>query len=198
MLGFVANFAPIIARSIIVSESCSLADIWQFIRDHFNIETSGAHFCRLSKIIKAPGETPNDLYQRMFAFVQDNLLKIGSPVQHQGKENVKDESMQPTPRTFITFFWMFMLHRDLPSLVAQRFADLLATKNLAAARSTIAKAIPEMLVELSEEEPKTCNKVQFKSGKPQQHFTPVNKRDQRSQRPQRDAQSRPNPNTFCA
>ena len=44
MLGQIANFAPIISRASIVSESKSLAAIWDRLRLHYGFKITGAAF----------------------------------------------------------------------------------------------------------------------------------------------------------
>jgi hypothetical protein len=69
MLGQIANFCPIIARNEIVNKSTSLNTIWQQIRLHFGFQSSGAHFLDLADIVLQPDEKPEDLYQRIVAFI---------------------------------------------------------------------------------------------------------------------------------
>ena len=72
MLGQIANFCPIISRDTIIKNSISLDQIWQVIRLHFGFQSSGGHF---NDIRLLPDEKPEDLYQRLMAFIEDNLLK---------------------------------------------------------------------------------------------------------------------------
>ena len=72
MLGQIANYCTIIARSTIVKGCTSLSDIWQKIREHFGFQSIGAHFLDLANISGQPGERHEDLYQRLMAFYEDN------------------------------------------------------------------------------------------------------------------------------
>ena len=76
MLGQIANYCPIISRNTIVKNSTSLEDIWQAIRLHFGLQHTSAQFLDFAEIRQEPGEEPEDLYQRLFAFVDDNLLTL--------------------------------------------------------------------------------------------------------------------------
>ncbi|KAL5006931.1 hypothetical protein ScPMuIL_015737, partial [Solemya velum] len=71
MLGQIANFCPVISRNTIVKSSTSLDNIWQVIRLHYGFQFTGAHFL---DFIDIRLERPEDLYQRLVAFVEDNLL----------------------------------------------------------------------------------------------------------------------------
>ena len=75
MLGQIANFCPIIARNTIVQKSTSLDCIWQTIRLHYGFHSTGAHLLDFAAIQLEPGEKPEDLFQRITAFVEDNLLR---------------------------------------------------------------------------------------------------------------------------
>ena len=73
MLGQIANFSPIISRNTIVKNSTSVESIWQAIRLHFGFQATGAHFIDFANIQLNPDERPEDLFQRLMAFVEDNL-----------------------------------------------------------------------------------------------------------------------------
>ena len=72
MLGQIANYCPIISRNSIVKNSTSLNDIWGKIRLHYGFQSTGAHFLDFSDIKLEPDERPEDLSQRLVAFVEDN------------------------------------------------------------------------------------------------------------------------------
>ena len=78
MLGQIANYCPIISRSTLVKNSTSLEFIWQTIREHFGFQVTGAHFIDFSDIHLAADERPEDLYQRLMAFVEDSLLRTNT------------------------------------------------------------------------------------------------------------------------
>ena len=74
MLGQIANYCPVISRNALVKISTSIESIWQTIRLHFGFQTTGAHFLDLAEIRLGAEERPEDLYQRLMAFVEDSLL----------------------------------------------------------------------------------------------------------------------------
>ena len=84
LLGQVANYCPVISRNAIVRNSTSLNTIWQTIRAHFGFQSTGAHFLDFNDIHLESDERPEDLYQRLVSFVEDNLLKANAGVRHHG------------------------------------------------------------------------------------------------------------------
>ena len=86
MLGQIANFCPVISRNTIVRNSTSLDNVWQAIRAHYGFQTTGAHFIDFADIKLKPGERPEDLYQRIVAFVEDNLLTVESGITHHDED----------------------------------------------------------------------------------------------------------------
>lgn len=93
MLGQIANYCPIIARNTIVRNSVSINNIWQSIRLHFGFQSTGGHFLDLDQIHLEPNERPEDLYQRLSSFVDDNLLKGGGLITHHGEVPDQDEEL---------------------------------------------------------------------------------------------------------
>ena len=74
MLGQLANFCPVISRNRIIKASTALSDIWQAIRLHFGFQSTGGYFLDIANIKLEPNERPEDLFQRITAAVEDNLL----------------------------------------------------------------------------------------------------------------------------
>ena len=95
MLGQIANCCPVISRNTVVKNSTSVGSIWSAIRLHFGFEATGAHFLDFSEIHLEHGERPEDLYQRLKAFTEDNLLRSNS-IQHHGALLTEDEELTPT------------------------------------------------------------------------------------------------------
>ena len=96
MLGQVANYCPIIARNAIIKSSTSMESIWQSIRSHFGFQSTGAHLLDFADMNLEPGEKPEDLYQRLMAFVEDNLLAQNGGITHLGEAITEDEEISPT------------------------------------------------------------------------------------------------------
>ena len=148
LLGQIANFCPIVSRSSIIKNSVSLNDVWQKIRLHYGFQSTGAHFLDLSNIHLSPDERPEDLYQRLMAFFEDNLLNVGGGISHQGETISTDEDLTPTLENTIVFLWLQLINPGLPQLVKQKYGSELRNKSLASLKPEISQALSSILDEL--------------------------------------------------
>ena len=148
MLGQIANYCPIISRNTIVKNCTSLSGIWQAIRQHFGFQSSGAHFLDFDKIKLEPGERPEDLFQRINSFVEDNLLRKDGGIRHSGENPEEDEDMSPSLENFIVLTWLRLIDKDLPALVKQRYGPDLRSSTLASLRPEISQALDTLLDEV--------------------------------------------------
>ena len=82
MLGQIASCCPVISRNTIIKNSTSMGSIWSAIRLHFGSEATGANFLAFSEIHLEHCEWPEDLYQRLKAFTEDNPLRNNSVQSH--------------------------------------------------------------------------------------------------------------------
>ena len=149
MLGQIANFCPIISRNIIVRSSTSLKYIWNAIRLHFGFQLSGAQFLDLASIHLEPDERPEDLYQRLLAFFDDDLLGPDSGITHHGENIQTAEDITPTVENTIVVLWLKMINQALPGLVKQKYAAELRYKSLASIRPEISLALDSLLDEIN-------------------------------------------------
>ena len=147
MLGQTAYYCPIISRNTIVRNSTSLEHIWLVILLHFGFQTTGVHLLDFNDIQLQPEERPEDLYQRLVAFVEDNLLTAESNITHHG-ERVQDEALTPSLEHFIVLTWLRLVHPGLPRLVKQRYGTELRSRTLASIKPEISQALSSLLDEL--------------------------------------------------
>ena len=145
MLGQIANFCPVIARNTIIRTSTSLSDIWQTIRLHYGFQSSGAHFLDMADIRLEADERPEDLYQRLMSFVDDNLLQKNDKIKHHGETPTEDEEITPTVENVVILLWLQLIHKDLPKTVQQRYGTELREKTLASIKPEISKSLGHML-----------------------------------------------------
>ena len=148
MLGQIANFCPVISRNSIVKHSTSLNVIWQKIRQHYGFQSTGAHFLDLTSINLQPDEKPEDLFQRLMAFFEDNLLSVNCGLTHHGEQVTVDEDLSPTLENTIVFLWLNLIHPGLPLLVKQKYGSELRNKSLASLKPEISQALASLLEEL--------------------------------------------------
>jgi len=147
MLGQIANYCPIISRSTLVKNSTSLKFIWQTIRKHFGFQVTGAHFIDFSDMQFKAGERPEDLYQRLMAFVEDSLLRT-SDLSHHGESLQEDKELSPTLENLVVLTWLKLIHPSLPRLVKQRYGTELRSQTLASIKPEISQALTSLLEEI--------------------------------------------------
>ena len=152
MLGQIANFCPVISRNTIVKNSTSITSIWQAIRLHYGFQSSGSHLLDFADIHLDNDERPEDLFQRLVAFVEDNLLKQNGGITHHGETPTSDEDMSPTLENLIVLHWLKLTHPDLPRLVKQRYGTELRSKTLASIKPEISQAMDSLLEEVRSNE----------------------------------------------
>ena len=142
MLDQIANWCPYISRTFLVKQSTSLNDVWQKIREHYGFLSTGGHFLDLSSIRLETDERPEDLYQRLYMFFEDNLITSNS-LSHNGERLTVDEE------NTITWLWLKLLNPNLPQLVKQRYGAELRNKTLASLKTEISQAMSSLLDELA-------------------------------------------------
>ena len=151
MLGQIANFATIISRNQIVLYSTSLSSIWSKIREHYGFQCTGSRFLTLASIKLKPAERPEDLYQRLVTFFDDNLITTEGLL-HHGQHVVANEVVTPTIQNTIVLLWLERIHTGLPGLVQQKYGAELRDKSLASLKSEISLALQSLLNELEQGE----------------------------------------------
>ena len=139
MLGQIANFCPVISRSSIVKNSTSISSVWQAIRAHYGFQSTGARFLDFSDIKLEVDERPEDLFQRLMSFTEDNLLVANRPITHHGANVTADEEMTPTLENMVVLTWLKLIHTALPALVKQRYGTELRSKTLASPKPEISQ-----------------------------------------------------------
>ncbi len=149
MLGQIANHCTIISRNQIVKNSVSLIDIWEKIRQHYGFHTTGARFLDLTALKLNLGERPEDFYQRLVSFVDDNLLTADSTLTHHGSRVTRDEEISPSLENVTVMLWLERIHVNLPGLVKQKYGAELRNKTLATIKPEISAALSSLLDELS-------------------------------------------------
>ena len=112
---------PIISRNTLVKNSTSLELIWQTFRQHFGFQATGAKVIDFSDIHLAEDERPEDLYERLVAFVEDSLLHARG-LTHYGEHVPEDEELTPTLANFVVLTWLRLTHSQQLPLSSTRLA----------------------------------------------------------------------------
>lgn len=110
------------------------------------------HFIDFSAIRLEPSERPEDLYQRLMPFVDDNLLRKDSGISHMGVAVTDDEELTPSLENFVVLTWLLLVHADLPKLVKQRYGTELRSRTLASIKPEISQALDSLLDEVQASE----------------------------------------------
>ena len=147
MLGQIANYCPIISRNTLVKNSTSLESIWQTIREHFSFQLTGAHFLDFADMHLEADERPEDLYQRLIAFVEDSLLHPNG-LRHHGEQMTEEEKFSPTLENPVVLTWLRLIHPSLPKLLKQRYGTELRSRTLASIKPEISQALSSLLDEI--------------------------------------------------
>ena len=147
MLGQIANYCPVISRNTIIRNSTSIENIWQSIRMHYGFQSTGGHFLDLAEVKLEHGERPEDLYQRLMVFVEDNLLSLSGGIRHD-ELPTEDEDMSPTLENLVVLIWLKLTHPKLPRLVKQRYGTELRSRTLASIKPEVSQALDSLLEEL--------------------------------------------------
>lgn len=132
MLNRLAQWVPHYLGADIMNESTSTESIWQIIRTYYGFRQSEVQFMAFSQISwQGPDkERPERLYRRILSHLQDNLLKSGSKLKHNGKTPAEDEFISPTVERLAVLRWMELIHPKLPQLVATQFSHHLQVMTL--------------------------------------------------------------------
>ena len=151
MLGQIANFCPVISRNTIAKNATSLSVIWQTIHLHYVFQSTGAHFLGFADIHLQADERPEDLYQRLVAFVEDNMLQSGSVILHHGDVIDVDEEMYPSLENMVVLTWLRLINPalGLPKLIKQRYGTELRSRTLASIKPEISQALESLLDEIA-------------------------------------------------
>lgn len=152
MLGSIASYAPIIPRRFVTREATSLNEIWNRLRTHYGFRKSGALILDLALFTQGlkPEETYEMLWERLYSFLDDNLMDPNDAIKHLGIDPV-GETMSPTLLNVGVVLWLHCIHSGLPALVKQRYASELRNKSLASLREEISESLDALLSELTGE-----------------------------------------------
>ncbi len=156
MLGQIAIFCTVISRNSIIKQSTCLKDIWQLIRLHYGFQSSGGHFLDLAEIKLQTAERPEDLYQHLMAFFEDNLMTVDGGVTHHGAPIDADEDLTPSLENTIVVLWLRLIHPGLPGLVKQKYGAELRNKSIASNKPEISQALTSLLDEIRTIEECVC------------------------------------------
>ena len=185
LLGTIAGYAPVISRLYITQEALSLNDIWHRLRIFYGFRKSGALILDLHTYQLEEGESPEGLWERLYAFVMDNLLQPADALLHLGQQNLR-ETMSPTLLNTTVVLWLRAIHPSLPQLIKQKYSTELRNQTLSSIREDISVSLGPLLAEIHGESPAQIARA-----------ASYNKRNRLSNNSNKIQQSRKT-NKFCA
>ena len=107
-----------------------------------------AHFIDYNNIRLEHDEHPEDLFQHLMSFVEDNLLIANGSITHHSKSITTDEELTLSLENVIVLTWLRLIHSNLPNLVKQRYGTELHSRTLASLKPEIFQALDSLLDEL--------------------------------------------------
>ena len=111
----------------------SLASIWQTIHLHYGFQATGAHLFDLADFKIQSDERHEDLYQRLMAFFEDNLL-LKDGLNHQGIP-LDEHETSPSLINIVVLHWLQPVYPSLPRMVKQRYGTELRSCTLASIKA---------------------------------------------------------------
>ena len=120
MLETISQYTPLIPQEDILKCDC-LNAVWQTIRLHNGIETTGALLNSVWNVTRKPNETPQALWSRLKQQYDDALLRSHGLTYVDAKLD-HNEVLSPTLHNVIILHWLQLIHPKMRDLVTQRFS----------------------------------------------------------------------------
>ena len=191
LLGSVATFAPTISNKYITEQSTCFDDIFNRLRSHYGFRITGGRILEIAQYSLLPNESYETLWERLSAFIEDNLMKVANGIQHNGIVVQNDEILSPTLQNLSVVLWLKAINPDLPAVVKQKFATQLKDNTLHSLRDDISESLSSLLADIHDRE----GSVSYtKSHNPQK---PSRKYNNRPSNPHKSPQPYPQKKKLC-
>jgi hypothetical protein len=102
-----------------------------------------SYFLDFNNIHLETDARPEDLYQRLVSFIDDNLLKANGGIRQHCEYVTADEDISSTMENIIVLTWLHLIHLSLPALAKQR------SLTVASLKPEISQALDSFLVEIN-------------------------------------------------
>ena len=152
VLGSIATYAPVISSRFIKNQSTSLDSIWNRLRGYYGFRRTGSRILELMDLKYEQNESRESLWERLFSFIEDQLLSKDGEVLHEGATRTTNEVFTPTLINVLVTVWLHTINPALPAMVKQRFSTQLRSCTISSIREEISDAIPTLLSELEEKD----------------------------------------------
>ena len=125
ILGSIATYCPVISSKFIKKQSTSLESIWNRLRAFYGFRRAGSRILELSEVKLELNESRESLWERLYSFIEDQLLTKEGEVRHENIKRDADEEFTPTLLNILVTMWLQAINPSLPSLIKQRFSTQL-------------------------------------------------------------------------
>lgn len=152
VLGSIATYCPVISAKFIKKQSTSLDCIWSRLRSYYGFRRAGSRILELTELKPDHNESRESLWERLYSFIEDQLLTSDGAVLHEGIKRENDEEFTPTLLNVLVTIWLQAINPSLPALVKQRFATQLRSCTVYSLREEISDSIPTIISEMEDKE----------------------------------------------
>ena len=142
-------------RLDVVERSDSMAWVWEFLMNHYNIEARGANILKIADKSFPPGGNYMVFYKEFRLMILDNLRLKGNKADPRiaGDKLAADEKLSPSFEDIIIIWVLERIDRRLPAKVRKDYEHrLYGDIFLWDLQAVIFQAIPAMLNELAKED----------------------------------------------
>ena len=171
LLGSVATFAPVISHKYITKQATCFDDIWNRLRIHYGFRVTGGRILELAQFSLSSNESHECLWERLSAFIDDNMLKKSGGIKHLGAKVEVDEAQSATLQNVTVVLWLKAIHADLPLMIKRRFATELKSNTLYSICEEISDALPSVLAEMQEREFNVSFAREYRGGRSGKKFS---------------------------
>ena len=152
ILGSLATYCPVISSKFIKNQSTCMESIWSRLRVYYGFRRAGSRILQLLDFNPEMNESRESLWERLYSFVEDQLLTKDGEVLHENIKRETDEEFTPTLLNILVTIWLRTINPSLPALVKQRFATQLRSSTVYTLREEISDSIPSIIAEMEEKD----------------------------------------------
>ena len=165
ILGSVATYSPVISPKFVKSQATSLEAVFNRLRSYYGFRKSGTRILELMEFSQQQDESREALWERLYTYMEDNLLSKNGGIKHEGIKVETDETFSPTLLNVLVACWLHILDPGLPALVRSRFSTQLRDQTVYTIREEISDAIPSLLQEKEERDGAVCRSGPYQKGR---------------------------------
>ena len=96
ILGSVASYSPVISPKFVKSQATSLDAVFNRLRSYYGFRKSGTRILELMEFSQQDGESREALWERLYTYMEDNLITKNGGIKHEGVKVETDETFTPT------------------------------------------------------------------------------------------------------